>query len=69
MPDGFAVKWRGEVRVESVSPSKIGAKVNGIVVLGKMIVFNGATDNEVNEMFDRLGNHAQLVEVSISEVE
>ena len=49
-PEGYAVKFRGEVCVRSASPTTVGAKINGLVLFFGINAYHtgGATDEQIN---------------------
>ncbi|BCH33258.1 hypothetical protein MesoLjLc_51880 [Mesorhizobium sp. L-8-10] len=67
---GWAIEERGEILVTTVSPHRIAAIVNWLVVSQGMIVMQGTPDAAIESCFaDRAGPaEAEAVEVTISRV-
>jgi hypothetical protein len=50
--EGWAVTVKGEIDVRTVSPTEIGAKVNGLMTVFWIAVGAGASDSAVNDAWN-----------------
>ncbi len=51
MTSGFAIRNNGEILVHTISPTKIGAIVNWLVVNGGIAIPNDCSDGIINQLF------------------
>lgn len=68
---GWAVvNGKGEIRVETVSPSRLAAVVNWLVVSGRVMVSADASDRWIEASWDALkgDNTIALVKISTEDV-
>lgn len=51
---GFAIAFKGELLVSTVSPTERAAKVNALVTMAGVMIYQTTTDEQINSMFDQM---------------
>lgn len=65
MGKGYAVIVNGKIDVSTISETERSAKVNWLVANRKCFIYNGDTDERINELWDIYSEEAIVEEVSI----
>ena len=64
---GFAIAFKGELLVATVSPTERAAKVNALVTMARVMIYNSTSDEEINRMFDQMvAQGVNLIPITIS---
>jgi hypothetical protein len=63
--NGFAIADGGAINVATVSPGRVGAIVNWLVVKYGIVLPNTVTNDIVSILWDQMGGDAECIEVSI----
>jgi len=64
--NGWAIVSKGKVLVNTVSPTRVGAIVNWLVVDCNILVTNSASDNRIEAYWKLNKGKAECVEVHIA---
>lgn len=62
----FAVQDKGGINIRTVSPTRIAAMVNWLLVEARVLILRGSPDAEVERLWEKYRDGAELVPVTVA---